>query len=169
MCIRGQYRSPASKRCRQGMFPARTYFWWIFHEKGVYVSVLIWLCQELILYVLLCFFMAVLSMWPTFNKSFINHAATPGIWRISTCKTNVTRQLENITFDSLLHSVWNESCANKSYDFIRSFFMHVWLDPDKLRTKERDGLWSVESIDQGQLGLFWKQHQRQTSLPFVIK
>ena len=46
------------------------------------------------------------------------------------------------------------TCAKKSYDFIRSFFMHVWLDPDKLRTKERDGLWSVASIDQDQLGLF---------------
>ena len=116
MCIWGQYHSPASKRCRQGTFPARTYFDGYSTERvcNVYVSVLIWLCQERILHVLLCFFMAVLSMWPIFNKSFINHATALGIWRISyTCKTSVKRQLENITFDWLLLSALNKIVQSK--------------------------------------------------------
>ena len=62
MYIRGRYHSPASKRCRQGMFPARTYFGWIFYGKGVCECFDLFKCQELILHVLLCFFMAVLSM-----------------------------------------------------------------------------------------------------------
>ena len=104
---------PSIKTLSPGDVSSQNIFWWILYGKGVYVSVLIWLCQERILHVLLCFFMAVLSMWPTFNKSFINHATALGIWRISTCKTNVTRQLENITFDWLLLRVWNELVQRK--------------------------------------------------------